>query len=72
MRQTSSFSSVDMYKKKYPIKIAYETKCQIYMAEISDVIDRFIAVHQKSVGLKLLKSYFNHAFAKSSYKGLFV
>lgn len=73
MRQSTSFSSMDyMLKKKIPIKIAYETKCFIYMAEISDCIDRFIVEHPKSVGLKLLKSFFNHSFANSSYKALFV
>ena len=73
MRQSTTFSSADyMFKKKIPIKISYETKCSIFLSEISDCIDRFIQQHQKSVGLKLLKSFFHHAYMNSSYKALFV
>ncbi len=73
MRQSTSFSSMDMmFKKKIPIKISFDTKLLIYKAEISDCIDRFLEEHPKSVGLKLQKSFFNHAFAESSYKALFV
>jgi hypothetical protein len=61
-----------MFKKKIPIKISYETKCGIFMAEISDCIDRFLKEHKSSVGLKLQKSFFNHAYVNSSYKALFV
>jgi hypothetical protein len=54
MRQSTSFSSMDMmFKKKIPIKISFDTKLQIYKAEISDCIDRFLEEHPKSVGLKL-------------------
>lgn len=42
------------------------------MAEVADVIDRFLEKHPKSVGLKLQKSFFNHEYMKSSYKALFV
>jgi len=73
MRQSTSFSSADViFKKKIPIKISYENKCQIYCAEISDCIENFLAVYPKAVGLKLLKSEFNHRFMHSSYKALFV
>ena len=73
MRQSTSFSSIDyMFKKKIPIKISYEAKCGIFMAEISDCIDRFLEDNKNSVGLKLQKSFFNHAYMNSSYKALFV
>lgn len=42
------------------------------MAEITDCIDRFLVEYPKSVGLKLLKSFYHHAYTQSSYKGLFV
>ena len=43
MRQSTSFSSVDyMMKKKFPIKISYDTKTDIFLAEIADCIDRFL------------------------------
>ena len=63
--------------KKIPIKISYESKCQIFMAEIADCLERFLSTplcrqSGAGVGLKLQKSYFYHAYMESSYKALFV
>ena len=33
------------HRRKMPIKISYESKCQIFMAEIADCLERFLASH---------------------------
>lgn len=87
-RQSSSFTGMSfggigpridstVFRRKMPIKISYESKCQIFMAEIADCLERFLATPQcrqtgAGVGIKLQKSYFYHAYMDSSYKALFV
>ena len=63
------------HRRKMPIKIAYKSKCQIFMAEVGDCMERFLQSPQirgGGVGLKLQKSYFYHTFMDSSFKALFV
>ena len=53
-----SDSSIFRNRKKMPIKITYESKCQIFMAEIADCMERFLATpicraSGAGVGLKL-------------------
>lgn len=54
-RQSSSFTGMSfgglggrvdssmVFRKKMPIKISYESKCAIFMAEIADCLDLFLA-----------------------------
>jgi len=61
-----------MFKSKIPIKISYDTKIKIFKKEIVCCLERFLAENTKSVGLKLVQSFFYHIFSESSYKALFV
>lgn len=65
------------FRKKAPVKISYESKCAIFMAELADCLDRFSQSPKcrstgAGVGIKLQKSYFYHEHMQSSYKALFV
>jgi hypothetical protein len=55
-----------------PYKINYKTKVEIFKKEFEDRVEKFLEENPKAVGIKLLKSFFNHKYCDSSYKALFV
>ena len=67
-KQISSYQDL----KRLPYKINYKTKVEIFKKEFEDRVEKFLDENPKAVGIKLLKSFFNHKYCDSSYKALFV